>query len=1036
MVYKKLKDLFITKRSSILCVLMVALLLITTIPASTITADDEVENNEEAETVYVYSLEKELYNNNNEKYKLSVSFNDDDKINFGSEIIANEITEDSNKYNEYLSRAKGLIDVTTYSYRFYSLSVVYEEEKLTLGNETFKIDNLGSGNSKIIILNDFDKWLNSNEFELNLNNDPVLVFVDEKKNEEIEVIKDYEVFAEYAEDSAIIGTINTNILNKEDERYDTYFKDSYINVSDKFAKYLELFELSITKDKKDEEEIEAEEFNVNVKIKINKEDIDLEKVGIVKINDGNVELVESEINDKEISFVLDEETVFALVELEDNKTLTYRGSDYLITVEYNGLANIDYEAKLKVIEINEKDDQYEDVVEKSSETLGEESVEKAEFVRAFDIAIINPKTNEEYEPNNYVKVTIDLLTEEVSEDVSVVHIKDEDNTEVLDAEVVDGAVEFNTSGFSIYVVVSHTISQILTASDGENYLITVKYDGESGIPDNAELVVSELKEGDKGYSSYVKAAAKKLNENVDDLELVKAFDISLKNPKNGKKYQPDNNVQVSIKLLNEDLSEYKNIDVVHFTGKASGDAEVIDTNINKKTVEFETDGFSVYVLTGTSGEALNPQCTFTFYIPDQDNPGYYKEYSFKDSEGHTIYNQTVTRGDELVIPQLSSDGEKTFAGWYEGKIDGGVLKLEEEPFDFNNITITENSAIDVYGVFNEYVAVYFHNQYDSDSGIFPIAYTRRAELEGGSASVKISDLSARYVSSGSEELAFKGWSKTPITTPGSATDDNGNPVTALVADEEGCITITGETNLYPIFVETRLLSFYAAPSGQGAAYNGPKYINKGDYLTSLPTSSLSGYTFTGWFTGSKKDGVTNPKAGEDVVYGRKIANADGSLIVGADDAGVYVSNGKLYLRSDTTLYAGWTVDTTADYKIIYWQQNGNSNSYTYVDYLSKTGTIGEIASVPLADKANDRYPGFRLKEDTTAEIKADGSTALHVYYDHNDGYEPVAGIYTLTFADSISEEGKTSKDLPKVIEDVAYGSTITAITNPTSGRKG
>lgn len=1033
MVYKKLKDLFITKRSSILCVLMVALLLITNIPVSTISADDDVTNDSENEVVYINSLEKEISNTNNKKYKLSVSFKDDEKIVLGTNIVAKEITKDSNNYNGYLSRAKGLIDVTSYSYKFYSLSIENEEEKLALESETFKIENLDGGNSKIIILNDKDKWLNSNEFEINLNNDPVLVFVDEKKIEEEK--NDYEIFVEYKKDSDVIGTLNVAKLNNKDDKYNKYFKDDYINVSDKFVKYIDLFELNITKDK----DKEQEEFKANVKIKINNEEIDLDKVGIVKINDKNIELVESEINDKEISFTLTEETVFALVELEDEKTLTYRDSDYLITVEYNGLANIDYDAKLKVSEINEKDDQYEDVVEKSSETLGEENVEKADFVRAFDIAIINPKTNEEYEPNNYVKVTIDLLNETISEDndVSVVHIKDEDNTEVLEAEVVDGAVEFNSSSFSIYVVVSHTISQILTASDGKDYLITVEYDETAGIPEDVELVVSELKKGDKGYSSYVKAAAKKLGGSVNDLEFVRAFDISLKNPKTDEKYQPDNNVKVSIKLLNEDLNNYKNIDVVHFVDKANGDAQIMDTNINKEAVEFKTDGFSVYVLTGSNDEALNPQCTFTFWVPDADNLGYYKEYSFKDSQGHTIYSQIVTNGNELVIPQLSSTDEGTFAGWYEGKIEGGVLVLEEEPFDFNNIIITENSAIDVYGVFQNYVTVYFHNQFDADSEIFPIAYTRRAKLEGTTASVKISDLSSRYVSGGSEELAFNGWSKTPITTPGSATDDNGNPVKALVADEDGYIEVTGEINLYPIFVETHLLSFYAAPTGQGAAYNGPQYLNNGEYLLSLPTSSLSGYTFTGWFTGSKKDNVSNPGPGEDIVYGRKIANADGSLIVGADDAGVYVSDGKLYLRADTTLYAGWTKDTTASYKILYWQQNGNSNSYTYVDYLTKTGTIGEIASVANADKKDSRYPGFHLKEEPeSAEINADGSTALHVYYDHNDGYEPVVGIYTLTFADSITEEGKTSGDLPKTIEDVAYNSEITAIANPTSGRKG
>lgn len=1027
--FKKLKDLFISKRSSILCVLMVVLMVITTIPTATINANENDVDNSETEVVYTQALEKEINNTNSDRYKLSVSFSEEEKVVLGSEILTNEITEENETYNEYLNRVLELTQSNEYRFKLYSLSIVNKEEKLSLGNKTFNIENLDNSNSRIIILNDQDKWIDGNEFETNLNNNSVLVFVDEIKTKETKEVEEkteiqYELSAEYKEDSENVGTLNVSELDKEDERYNTYFKDSYINVNDKFVKYIDLFELNITKD----EEKESEEFEALVKVKVNSDELDLDQVGIVKINNNDIEFIESEIKDKEISFNLNEETVFALVEYKEEKTLSYSGSDYLITVVYDALSNIDYDAELKVSEIKEKNNQYDDVVEKASEIIGEENVDKAGFVRAFDIAIINPKTNEEYEPNNHVKVTIDLLTETITEDndISVVHIKNEENTEVIDAEVVDGSVEFNTSGFSIYVVVSHTLDKVLTASDGNEYLVTVKYDETSGIPENAELIVTELKEGDEGYNDYIKAATKKLGSN---LALAKPFDITLTNPDTGDKYQPSNNVKVSIKLLKEDINNYENIDVIHFAEEADGDVQIMNTTINGETVEFKTDGFSVYVLTGSNNETITPQCTFTFNVPNEDAPGY-KEYSFKDTQGNTVFSQTITSGDELVVPQLSSMDNKFFAGWYKGDMTSGDLVLESEPFDFNNITITENSAIDVYAVFESYAVVYFHNQFDSESGIFPIAYTRRAAIDGSTttATIKISDFSSRYVSSSGESLAFNGWSLTPITTPGSATDDSGNPVSAVPTDENGCIEVTGETHLYPIFIETYLLTFYAAETGQGAAYNGPRYLNKGEFLNVLPITSLSGNTFKGWYTGSLVNG--------NVDYGKKISNEDGNLVVSVDDGGVYVSDYKLYLRSDTTLYAKWEANTKAEYKILYWKQNGNSDTYSYVESITKTGTIGETATVADYEKENDRYDGFHLKEDpTTAEIKADGSTVLHVYYDYNDGYVPVEGTYTLTFADSITEEGKTSANLPQTI-DVTYNATITAIDNPASGRKG
>jgi len=583
-----------------------------------------------------------------------------------------------------------------------------------------------------------------------------------------------------------------------------------------------------------------------------------------------------------------------------------------------------------------------------------------------------------------------------------------------------------------------TLTQTLRAGDGKEYSVTVTYDDESGIPSDARLYVSEIKEGDAGYDEYVAQSADALGVTQEDLAFARAFDITLKNPRTGEEYQPDGTVQVSIELLKDDLNSYASVDVVHVPDGAGEEARVMDTTLNGETVEFETDGFSVYVLVGSGGETAARQCTYTFWIPNEDVPGTYKEYSFKDSEGRTVYSQTVISGEELIVPQMTSIGGKTFTGWYKGDTTGGTLTLEEDPYDFDNITITENSAIDLYAVYTTYATVFIHDQFDSESNSFPVAYTRRAELvttgEGSgaaaSAVVKIDDLRIANTSVGDRAMAFFGWSETPITTPGAAEDDEGNPVTAVTMDAEGCISVSGETHLYPIFIETHLLTFYAAATGEGAVYNGPRYLNKGESLGALPTTSMRGKTFTGWFTGTLNGSIVD--------YGRQISNADGSLIVGADDAGVYVSDGRLYLRADTTLYAGWTDDTSAEYRILYWQQNGTGTEYSYKESVSHTGRVGETVSVSDTDKADDRYDGYHLKEEpASAEVKADGSTVLNVYYDYNDGYVPAEGTYTLTFADSVTEEGKTSADLPKT-EQVAYGSGISAveIPAPSSGRKG
>ena len=136
----------------------------------------------------------------------------------------------------------------------------------------------------------------------------------------------------------------------------------------------------------------------------------------------------------------------------------------------------------------------------------------------------------------------------------------------------------------------------LTASDGNTYRVTVDYDTKSGIPQDAELVVAEIKEGDAGYDEYVKKSAEKLGETAENVQFARAFDITLLNPETGEEYQPTKDVQVSIELLNGDLNNYANVDVVHIHGKTNVKVDVLDSKISGEAVKFETDGFSVYTI--------------------------------------------------------------------------------------------------------------------------------------------------------------------------------------------------------------------------------------------------------------------------------------------------------------------------------------------------------------------------------------------------------------------------------------------------------
>ena len=160
------------------------------------------------------------------------------------------------------------------------------------------------------------------------------------------------------------------------------------------------------------------------------------------------------------------------------------------------------------------------------------------------------------------------------------------------------AVEFEAEGFSVYMVVYTTLTQTLTAGDGNEYLVTVTYDSASGIPSDAALTVSEIVPNDAAYDEYVARSAAALGQTSKNVLFAKAFDIALTNPATGAEYQPNGDVTVSVRLLRENLNSYENVGVVHIADGARAGADVMDSTLRGEAVEFNTDGFSVYVLCG------------------------------------------------------------------------------------------------------------------------------------------------------------------------------------------------------------------------------------------------------------------------------------------------------------------------------------------------------------------------------------------------------------------------------------------------------
>lgn len=129
------------------------------------------------------------------------------------------------------------------------------------------------------------------------------------------------------------------------------------------------------------------------------------------------------------------------------------GSTYHITVSYDTDSGIPEGAQLRVEELTEDNDpRYGDYLRQSAERL-DQAPEHLAFGRAFDISLEDPITGQTYQPTKDVRVQIELSDLRLRRcgSVDVIHFGSE--AELVDSSVEDGAVLFEASGFSVYVLV-------------------------------------------------------------------------------------------------------------------------------------------------------------------------------------------------------------------------------------------------------------------------------------------------------------------------------------------------------------------------------------------------------------------------------------------------------------------------------------------------------------------------------------------------------------------------------------------------------
>ena len=352
---------------------------------------------------------------------------------------------------------------------------------------------------------------------------------------------------------------------------------------------------------------------------------------------------------------------------------TIESSEGDIAITFGKEAGIPEGATLEITEIDENSDEYARYVSDAMQALDAEDKDVVSF-RVVDITI--QKDGEEIQPQ--AEVGVEIKSEETYEtdEISTVHMTDEE-PEVLptetetEEETGESTISFSTDSFSVYVIVQNYVEKTVTAEDGNVYKVTVNYDNTSGIPSDAELVVSEITEGTDEYDDVVGQSADEIGVLSEYFNFAKAFDISFVSSRTGEHYQPTKSVSVSIELLQQEINEENNISIVHF----GDETDVIEPSVNGDALEFSTESFSKYVVLEVMtfdkiDESLNNK---QLYI---SNGGNYLKVT--DSGGEKVLDASDATGASAWKFELDGDGYVISNGGYYLRRVGDNWKLTDE----------------------------------------------------------------------------------------------------------------------------------------------------------------------------------------------------------------------------------------------------------------------------------------------------------------------------------------------------------------------
>ena len=258
---------------------------------------------------------------------------------------------------------------------------------------------------------------------------------------------------------------------------------------------------------------------------------------------------------------------------------------------------------------------------------------------------------ETVQPGSDFQVSLSDSGIEKNKNLQLWHIHSDGTAEqITDFTVEENRVSFVAGDPATFLVYEVTVTTHIIASDGSSYRVSVSYTQDASVPEDTQLAVRELDEGET--DDYVNQGTAALETGSDSILYARAFDISLLDNATGAELEPASGVRVSISLLDTNIREAEHLSLLHF----GTEVEAVDYTLTGNAIEFETDGFSVYVVV-----AYTVDFHWSDYIYNMEGEGEITLSSLLEKLGVTeitaadVANVTFSNPEYIAIEQTDSD---------------------------------------------------------------------------------------------------------------------------------------------------------------------------------------------------------------------------------------------------------------------------------------------------------------------------------------------------------------------------------------------